>query len=535
MHKPGHRKVQRIAGSGLVAGGLLAGTLLTGAQAGFAAHAFAKPVRGGTLNTYNAQPDCLDPQKTGLSASYADFAYVVDPLVILDRKGHPKPNLALKWKSAKGGTQVTFFLRHGVRFSNGDPFTAQDVKYTFDRALNPATKSPTTAGDLAQVAKTTVVNKYTVRITLKSPFRPLFGNLGDPYTGIIDRKAVKKEGSTGFCQKPVGTGPYKVTSAGTAFDTVTLQANKYRTWAAPIFRNHGRPYISKIVSHFISADATIASELLSGQLDMGSVPGTQLSRLKGNSKIALHTIPVQGEDFLGFNTTRAPFDNVQVRKAVAEVIDRGALIKAALAGQGVPAYSPLAAKIPFYDKNAKKYLPKLNTSDAQRIISANHATGPYTMIVPAGASAFATTAELIQAELAQVGMTVNVQSKPIGDYLSLAGKGEFDMNILGYGYTDPDILYTLYDSKNGKGAGLDFTNYVNPTLDSLLEKGRTTLKTKTAAKYYNQAQELMNKNVIVVPLFTATSPYAVRTRVKGFYDNNLNVALPVADYWLVGK
>lgn len=519
----------------LAAGTLLAATMTTAAQARFDAHAFAAPRYGGTLSVQNAQPDCLDPQKTGLSASFADFSYVVDTLVALDAHGHPKPDLALKWKVAKGGTVLTFYLRHNVRFSNGDPFTASDVKYTFDRALNPATKSVTTAGDLAALKSTKVLNKYTVRLTLSTPFRPIFGSLGSTYQGIIDRKAVQKEGSTGFCQKPVGTGPYKITNTGTAFDTVTFAVNKYHTWESPIYRNHGKPYISKIVSHFVVDDSTVASELLSGELDLAGAPDSQLGRLKGSSKLRLIRIPAQEESFLGFNTARAPFNNVQVRKAVAEVINRSAIIRAAAAGQGVPAYSPLAAKIPFYDKNAKKYLPKLNTSDAQRIISAQHATGPYTMIVPAQGSEFATAAELIQAELGAVGMTVNIQSKPIGDYLSLAGKGEFDMNLLGYGYNDPDILYTLYDSANGKGAGLDFTNYVNPTLDSLLVKGRTTLNTKKAAKDYNQAQELLNKQVIVIPLITDTAPTAVNKRVKGFYASNLNNALPYQDFWIVGK
>ncbi|MGH2441607.1 MAG: ABC transporter substrate-binding protein [Chloroflexota bacterium] len=534
MHRPKRRRALQISGSGLIAGALLSTAFMSGATSSLAARP-AKPGYGGTLSIYNAQPDCLDPQKTGLSASYADFVYVVDSLVILDKKGHPKPDLALKWKTANGGKQITFYLRHGVKFSNGDPFTARDVKYTFDRAVNPATKSPSSASELSAVTKTTVLNTYTVRLTLKTAFRPLFGNLGNAYTGIIDRKAVNKEGSAGFCQKPVGTGPYKITSTGTAFDTVVFQANKYHTWNPSVYRNRRKPYISKIVSHVITSDATIGSELLNGQLDLGAVPSSQLSRLKGNKNLRLHNIPNQGEDFLGFNTAQAPFNNVQVRKAVAEAVNRSALIRAVLSGQGVPAYSPLAAKIPFYDKNAKKFLPPYNTADAQRIIAANHATGPYTLLEPAEGPEFNTLAELIQAELGQVGMTVTVVAKPIGDYLSLAGKGQFDMNILGYGYNDPDILYSLYDSANGKGAGLNFSNYVNPTLDNLLVKGRTTLNTKTAAKYYNQAQELMNKQVVVDPLFTATSPLAVRTRVKGFYDTNLNVAIPFTDFWLIGR
>jgi peptide/nickel transport system substrate-binding protein len=535
MNTFGSRRALSIGGSLVGAGALLAGVLTTGAQAHAAAHVSARPGYGGTINTYGGQPDCLDPQKTALGASYSIFFYVTDSLVALDAHGHPRPNLAVNWKVAKGGTQITFFLRHGVRFSNGDRFTAQDVKYTFDRAVNPATKSPVTAGQLAQVASTKVVNTYTVQVNLKTPFRPIFTNLGNGYTGIIDRKAVQKEGDAGFCQNPIGTGPYKVTSTGAAFDTVVLEANKYHTWNSPVYRNHGRPYISKVVVHYLSDDSTIGSEMTSGQLDYGTVPGTQVSRLQGNSRLNLHRIPGQGELYLGFNTARPPFNNLQVRKAVAEAIDRAALIKAGANGQAIAQYSPLGSAIPYFDKSAKKFLPAKNLAAAQRVIATHHATGPYTFLTYTQGSELSTDAEIIQSELAQIGMTVNIEIKPIGDYLSLAGKGQFDMNLLGYGYSDPDILYELFDSSQGKGAGINFTNYVNRTLDKLLEKGRTTLDSKRAAQYYAQAQELMNKQVLVVPLYNNTNPLAVSTRIKGFYDKNLNVALPIGDWYVIGK
>jgi peptide/nickel transport system substrate-binding protein len=525
----------RLAASVVAAGTLVAATLTTAANAHINQRTLAAPGYGGTVNLPNGQPDCLDPQKTGLSASYGVFTDVVDSLVALDKHGHPKADLATHWKIAKGGTQITFFLRQGVKFSNGDPFTAQDVKYTFDRAVDPNTKSPVAAGQLAAVASTSVVNKYTVRITLKTPSRPLFTNLGNAYTGIIDRKAVQSEGDTGFCQKPVGTGPYKIVSTGTAFDTVTLAVNKYHTWEPAIYSNHGLPYIGNVVIHYLSSDATIVSELLSGELDDATVPGTQLSRVKGNPNIKLYYLKPESENWLGFNTTSPPFNNVAVRKAVAEAIDRSALIKAAANGLGLPQYSPLGSGIPYYDKKAKNFLPKLNLSDARKIIAANHATGPYTFLVYAGTTETSTAAEFIQAELAAVGMTVNVVTKPIGDYLSLAGKGQFDMNLFGYGYPDPDVLYLLFDSVNGKGAGLNYDNFVSARLDNDLVKGRTTLAPKKAAAYYNDAQELLNKNVVVVPLYADTAPFGVRSRVHGCCDLNPNAGDTIVEYWVINK
>jgi len=513
-HRPGRGLRQGLAA--LVGMGALSATLATpAAQARQSAPAGAAPARGGSITIANAaNPDCLDPQKTALSASFFVFSAVVDPLFTIDESGHIRPDLATGYQFGNGGTQLTVSLRRGVRFSNGDPFDAGAVKYTFDRALNPATKSPATAASLAALKSTQVVDPYTVRLTLKTPYRPLLTQLAGAYQGILDPKAPPT------CQAPIGTGPFKVQSVGPGFSSVTVVRNSYHTFETPWARNRGAAYLDKIVFNSIVSDATSVSGLLSGGTDIANVLGPQLGRVQGNASIAQHKIPTQGEDYLGYNTAHAPFNTVAVRRAVAQAIDRAAIAASAFSGLGQPAYSPIPTTLPFYDKNAPSYAPKYDVAAAQKALAGtNAAHGRYTLLVPSE-QPLPQVAELIQAELGQVGVNVSIVTKPIGDYIPVAAKGQYDLLLLGWGYTDPDILYQLLHSSQEAGAGLNFTNYKSATLDSLITKGRTSTDNGQAATAYAQLQQFVDANVVIDPLVTPVIDYGVRARVKGWHTSS---------------
>jgi len=490
------------------------------------ARSLAAPKYGGTFQVQGGQPDCLDPQKTGLSASNAIFSLVVDPLISFDKKGHYQPDLALKWKYSNGGKTLTLFLRHGVKFSNGDPFNASAVKYTFDRALDPATKSTSTAGDLKTVTSTTAVNAYTVRLNLSAPSRVLLTNLTLSYTGILDPKVTRAEGS-GSCQRPVGTGPFKIQGVGPAFATVTLVRNNFHNFNPAWITNRGKAYLSKVVFKAIANPATAVSELLSGDLDYASIPGTQLSRTQGNSNVKLHRSLAQGETFVGFNFTRPQLAQTPVRKAIAEAINKQAILAAAYQGLGKIANSPLGQTMPFYDKNAPKYALKYNPTDAQRLFAANHVTGPFDLVILQD-PAFESTAQVIQQQLGAVGVKINIVTKAPADYFPAVATGKFDLTVLGFGYPDPDILFQLFDSSQQHG-GLNFWNYSNPTVDNLLTVGRENAKKARAA--YNSVQKIFDTEAVDIPLIDQSTPFGLRSRIKG-YDFNPSSGIPFVGLYL---
>jgi ABC-type transport system substrate-binding protein len=209
-------------------------------------------------------------------------------------------------------------------------------------------------------------------------------------------------------------------------------------------------------------------------------------------------------------------NNDAVRKAISEANDRSALIKAALNGQGIPQYSSIPSNIPFYDPNTKNEAPQYNPSDAQKVLSANHVTGPFTLLSQNTPTASAAD-ELIQAELGNVGVKVNIVQKPGADYISLAQKGDFDLNLGGIYGVDADVLFLDFNSTQETSGGLNFTFYKNATLDKLTLEGRSTNNTKQAAAAYKGVQTFVLKNVLQDPLWSPIVVYGVNKRVHGFH------------------
>jgi peptide/nickel transport system substrate-binding protein len=477
------------------------------------------PASGGTINYRDINiPTCIDPLIAPTSAEgLADFP-TFDNLVLLDGKGNAQPDLATSWTFSHGGRWMTFKLRQGVVFSNGDPFDASVVKFNLQRVLGPVGQQAGMSTFLGPLQSINVDNKYQVTLAFATPFRPALPNLANDSLGIVDPIALKKMGATKFCQYPVGTGPFMIQNYASGGTQITLVKNPLHNWETPWAVNRGPAYLDKIVLKPIVSDSTAVSELLSGGVDISQVAGSQINRVQGNSSIVLHRVLGQFLVQLGFKTSEAPFDNVEVRKAIAEAVDRNALIKAALNGLGIPASSPVGSNVPFYDPATKSLVPQYNPSDAQRILSANHVTGPFTLL-SSNPPAIATADELIQAELANVGVKVNIVSKPTADYIPLAQKGNFDLLVDNFYSPDADVLYTSYDSTQETGGGLNFTFYKNAGLDKLLVAGRSTFDKNAAFAAYSAAQRYIVQNVITDPLWIPESVFGVRKTIGGFHTD----------------
>jgi peptide/nickel transport system substrate-binding protein len=175
------------------------------------------------------------------------------------------------------------------------------------------------------------------------------------------------------------------------------------------------------------------------------------------------------------------------------------------------------ASIPFSDPKAKSYAPQYNPSDAKKVLAANHVTGPYTLLGFTGF--YAPISETIQAELAQVGVQVNVVNKPLADYFPVAAKGDFDLNVLSYSGTDPDILYTLFHSSQETATGSNYTFYKNATLDKLIVQGREAQSNASAIQAYDAAQRFIDSHTLADPLIDPYGTVGVSTRVGGYHRN----------------
>jgi peptide/nickel transport system substrate-binding protein len=391
------------------------------------------------------------------------------------------------------------------------------VKAEFDRILNPATKSTHTS-QLSVVTSMDIPSKYVLRMHLNAPFRPLLTNLAFTYLGIPDPKSVAAAGSN-HCNDFVGSGAFKITDVGPAYATVTEVRNSLHKFGPSWAYNKGPAYLNSVTFVPIVSNTTAVSELLAGQIDITDVPGTELSRVQGNKNFKLYRSLAQAEISLIFNTLHPPFNNVAVRRAVAEAIDRKALVTGALQGLGKVSTSLLPSNVLDYDPGSAKYAPKLNLNAARAAITAAHATGPYTLATTS-LGGIDTAAELVQADLAQVGMQVNIVNKGVVDWLALLAKGDYDMSLFDFGNPEPDQLYRVFNSSQRNG-GYNYMNVNDPTLDRLTLLGRTTSNLKTAKAAYYQAQKIIDTQVYADPLWNPITVYAVRSRIQGWHLSSI--------------
>jgi peptide/nickel transport system substrate-binding protein len=501
---------------------LFAATDIPAASASHAARV-ASIKAGGSL-TYRmvGNPDCLDPQKTeNANVGDIDIA-ILDTLVTIDPKGKLEPDLATKWTFGNGNKWITFTLRPGLKFSNGAPLDAAAVKASFDRIRAPATKAGISVGNIGSLKSEQVLSKNVIRFILSTPFRPLMTNLSLGYLGIVDAPAMNKLGSKS-CQTPIGSGAFKVQSVGPGFNTITLVRNPLHTWSLPWAKNKGPAYLSTLLVKPIGDAVTATSDVLSGGVDFSDrIEGTQVSRLEGQSGIKVLKYPLQEEFYYSFNVSHPPFNSLTVRKAVAESTDRTAVIKALIGGQGVPAYSAVPPSLPYSNNAAgKKQVPPYDPAASRSTLAAKGVTGTYNMLTFQEAEG-TTAGEFLQSEFAQVGLKTNVTTVPSNDLLVKAEQGQFDILFLGWGYADPDIMYLLWNSSQERHGGLYYLFRVFPTLDKLIVEGRSTLNTKLATKYYDEAQTFLNKNVLCVPLYDPQGFAVYRSNVGGYQQNKAN-------------
>jgi peptide/nickel transport system substrate-binding protein len=496
--------------------------------------ASAKPKLGGTLSIrISGQPDCMDPAKLNSGNGYSLANWIFDTL-LATTPAHPHiiPYLAQSYTVAKSGTTITFHLRHDVKFSDGHPLTSADVKASFDRILDPATKSPIANGLLNSISSVMTPDKYTAVLHLSTPSRPLLNNLTSVYGGIIEKSSIAAAGTSSCTRGLIGSGPFKLESASPDLTSVTEVRNKYHTFGPKYSLNKGPAYLGGVHFQSITSDTTAVSALLAGQLDVADMPADQLPRVQGNSSVKLVKTARQGSYFMLFNDSHAPFTNQKVRVAVAQAINRAAIITGVAGGLGKPAYTPVPPGAFAFDTKAKTYAPKFNQSAARKAIAAAGATGPYSLVV-GNDPTDQQLALLLQAQLAAVGMRITINAVDQAGYVAALFSGHFDITTIDAYYNDPDLLYIFYNSSQA-GNGLDFTHFTSAKLDKLTLDGRQTLNLKKAKADYLAAQKLIVTQALSIQLYTPFGITGLRSRVQGYkiYPGGISGLVNIQDVWL---
>ncbi|NLK08067.1 MAG: hypothetical protein GX316_05135 [Firmicutes bacterium] len=424
----------------------------------------------------------LEPRLETDVPSFERINVIMEPLVKFDVEMNIVPALATSWDFGDDDLSLSFDLREGVTWHDGTPFTAEDVKYTFEWVLDAANAAPN-RGLYADVSEIEVVNDHRVTFHLGSRYAFLLNNIARmPITPAHDGDRAD------FRQSPIGTGPY-ILQSWTRDDRMTLKANE-NYWG-------GKPNVPNLVFRTVPENSTRLLAFEAGEIDIfqGGVVPQELSRLEQDDRFAVQRAPGTGYNYLGFNTKVGALSDVRVRQALSYVINRKGIVDRVLAGIGTPGIGPIPEALPWFNPDVMRYDYSPDTAK-ELLADAGYKPGDINIRLFTNENPDRMRiAEILQFEAKQVGINVDVTIEEWGAYLSRVQEtDDFDIFILGWsGQLDPDRAMIRQFHTDGAN---NYGKYSNKQLDTLLEYGRTVAPdSKESFDVYNTAQEIVVREV----------------------------------------
>ncbi len=463
------------------------------------------PAPAGTLRIgLESAPTTMDPALSTDLYSSQIYSDIMEPLVMLDPQGVPQPGLAESWSTSADGKAWTFKLRQNVKFHDGTEFTADDVKYTIERILNPDTRSPQ-RGNISQIASADVVDKYTVRLNTRAAFAPILTNLA--IAAYIVPKAAHSRLGRDFARRPVGTGPFRWVE-WIPDDRVVLEAN-------PDYYA-GKPSIDRVIFRFIPEGSVRLAELESGGLDLiAGVPSQDIKRLRVSLIADLQEVVGTNYRLLAFNTSVKPYDDVRVRQAVAYAIDKKRIVDVVWGERGVVAEGPIPPTSWAFDERFKGLGYNLNRAK-QLMAETGHAAGFEMNFLVSNQEELQREIPLIIDQLKQINVTVKPIVVDFPTLLDRLLKTNYD--VLRVGWTvnpEPDsLLYSPFHSS--AIGGFNFAKFRNAKVDELLDRGRITSNMNERIRIYREAQRIIVQEAPMVFIFHEKRTYAHRKGITGF-------------------
>ncbi|WP_425144874.1 ABC transporter substrate-binding protein [Deinococcus sp.] len=464
---------------------------------------------GGILRAgMQADPVGLDPHVTQATSTRNQLENVYDTLVSFDSSGKIVPALASSWTASKDKLTWTFKLRGGVKFHNGRTLEASDVVFSINRIKDPATKSPR-SGDFELVKSISAPDKNTVVMTLQKPFSPLLSKLAFSLNVIVPKEAVATLNT-----KPVGTGPFSFVEYVPQTRMVLKKNPDY--WGRDV-KGAKLPYLDGVTFSYLPDATARVTALRTGTVDwIEYVPSTDIKSLQSNPQVTVEGGPSANYRSIFFNVAQKPLDDPRVRRAIAYAINNQEIVDVALLGTGgLPSRGTTLPNGSYYALPDASYgKPDLGKAKAL-LAQAGYPNGfTLELKVTSTYDFLRTPAEIIQAQLAPLGIKVNITALEWSVYLPDILKKNYMATILGEsGQGDPDdYLYTPFASDSGG----NLTNFKDATLDKLLDQGRTAGDPLARKVIYAQVQRRLVNLSPMVFLYSSTQYEATTKRVQGY-------------------
>ena len=455
----------------------------------------------------SAKPKSLDPHKFNDFSVLAVTEHIFNTLVSVDDNGNIIPELAESWKFESPKT-IIFNIRKGIKFHNGEILTARDVVFSLKRMMGePATFS--LVNDIKEVEE---LDDYTVKVSLHKISAPFLSNLTTPLTAILNEKEYLKN-SDSISVAPVGTGPFKIREWGDG-EKIILDSNK------EYFK--GAPSSKGIIFKTIVESSTRVAALEAGEVDIiyGIAP-SDYRYIEKNPNLYLMDLASMSTDYIVLNTKKNYLNNKEIRKAIHYAMDKAGIIDAIFLEKGRVASSPVSPAIfgsyqgingnIFNPLEAKTILLKEKIKEDEIFLK----------IWTSENSLRVQIAQIIQANLENIGIKSQIEIIELGTLLTKTANGEHDIFLTTWitGVTDADTTLTpLFHSKSlGKAGNRSF--YSNNKLDRILDDARETIEKEERIKLYKRAQEVIWDDNSVIPLVYRVDGIALSRKIKNFSYN----------------
>ena len=468
------------------------------------------PTKGGDL-TIARSADIISMDKTTTfdNNSIRVMEQIMEPLFHSSADGSElEPWLASGYTISDDGLTYTIKLRTDVTFSDGTPMTAKDVKFSLDED----TKTGESGWGYINAAIDSVeaTDDATVTIKLKYAWAPLIADLSLFANGIIPDGYGGKT-SEQFYEAPVGTGPF-VWDSWKQGQSLKLTANtKY--W------QKDKPYLSSVQWNVVPDANTRKLQVQGGQIDIDDTPDwSSLASLKSASGVEAETFPSTQIDYVAFNQARAPFQDVHVRRAISYAIDRKAMVKAVLFGNGTEANSLLSPGTPYYDENAGGASLDVAKAKAELAQSSQPTGFTTTLLISSGNPNQASVAQIMQSELKDIGITMEIKQLDPTANKQARLASDFDMAISAWTMDIPDPdQWTSFAVVPTGGAKSAFTSYDNPEVIDLNNRAQKETDSAKRQELYTELQQKTSEDAFLAYLYYSPYVYASTDKVQGFH------------------
>ncbi|MBU0686976.1 MAG: peptide-binding protein [Candidatus Margulisbacteria bacterium] len=467
----------------------------------------------------------LNPILSTDTTSSAVEGTIFSGMIRFNKHLEPEPDLATHWKVSKDGKVWTFYLKKNVFWQDGHPFTAADVKFTFDSILNPKVNTVRRSNYIIDGVpiKFRVVDKYTVQAILPKPYAPFIVHAA---MSIIPKHllAGKDINRAEFNRNPIGTGPFKLADWQVGNHVIVERNENY-------FGK--KPCLKKIIYKIIPDENARLVALEAGEIDSAGVPPKDYKRMWTIPSVNIFEYDVLLYVYLGFNLANPIFRDVTVRQAFAHATNKDQLISLVLKGLGSRADVPNAPVSWAYADDVVKYKYDLKKANAlldqagwklnsDGIREKNGKKLAFTIIINQGNKEREKAAIILQQQYKKIGAKVKIRVLEWSALLRIVnapkGPKNFDAVIMGWSLgLDPDGYIIWHSSQYPRG--FNFIDYKNKKVDHWLEVGRTELNRKKRKATYAKIYQEIAKDVPYIFLWYPRAVSAISKRVGGLDPN----------------